>query len=179
MSILSQKPGGRNVKPSVTFPSADHDHDDCVAAILAHAEQLCGERKARLTAQRRRVLEIVAQSHGAIGAYEIIDRLAEAGKRPAPITVYRAIDFLMQQGLVHRLASLNAYIACSHAEAEHGAQFLICRRCGTIGELTDRAVSQAIAGAASDLGFAVSLPVVEVAGLCIHCRHEAHDDASR
>lgn len=152
------------------FPCADHDHDHCVAAILAGAERVCDERNVRLTAQRRRVLEIVAEQHGAIGAYEIIDRLAGDGKRPAPVTVYRALEFLIEQGLVHRLASLNAYIACRHVDTEHGAQFLICKRCGTIGEIANRAVDRAIVGAASDVGFAVAARVVEVAGLCADCR---------
>ena len=152
------------------FPYADHDHHHCVAAILASAEQVCDERNVRLTPQRRRVLEIVAERHGAIGAYEIIDRLAGDGKRPAPVTVYRALEFLIEQGLVHRLASLNAYIACRHADAEHGAQFLICKRCGTIGEIANVAVERAIACAASDVGFAVAARVVEVAGFCADCR---------
>lgn len=152
------------------FPAADHDHAHCVDAILADAERVCAARKARLTAGRRRVLEIVAASHVAIGAYDIIDRLAEGGRRPAPITVYRALDFLIQHGLVHRLASLNAYVACPHAGDRHGAQFLICRHCGTIGELASAGVDRAIAEAASEAGFAVAVPVVEVEGLCAHCR---------
>ena len=157
------------------FPLSDHDHRRCVDGILAYAARLCERRKARLTAMRRRVLEVVAESHAAIGAYEIMDRLAGDGKRPAPITVYRALDFLIDHGLVHRLASLNAYVACCHASADHGAQFLICTGCGTIGEMTDQAVDRAIAGAASDVGFQVSAPVVEVAGLCVNCRHDARD----
>lgn len=159
------------------FPGADHDHHGCVHAILDDAERLCRARGVRLTEGRRRVLEIVAGRHGAIGAYEIMDRLADGGRRPAPVTVYRALDFLIEQGLVHRLASLNAYIACTHAPAEHGAQFLICGRCGTVGELADGKVERAITEAASDVGFAVAAPVVEVAGLCIHCRDGAGDAA--
>ncbi|MGF1640507.1 MAG: transcriptional repressor [Rhodospirillales bacterium] len=163
--------------PVANFPRADHDHHRCLAAILADAERVCRQRNVRLTAQRRRVLEIVAERHEAIGAYDIADRLAADGKRPAPITVYRALDFLIEQGLVHRIASLNAYVACADVHAEHGSQFLICRRCGVIGEMTSLAVQQAIVGAASDVGFAVVAPVVEIAGLCVDCRHEADDDA--
>ncbi len=161
-----------------TFPQSDHDHDHCVVAILAHAEDVCRRKKVRLTPQRRQVLEIVAESHAAVGAYEIMDRLTTDGKRPAPITVYRALDFLITQGLVHRLASLNAFIACPRAGSRHGAQFLICKRCGNIGELNDHSVDRAIAGAASDVGFSVSAPVVEVAGLCMNCRHDAKPDAA-
>jgi Fur family zinc uptake transcriptional regulator len=166
------------MKGTATFPRSDHDHANCVAAILTDAEDVCAGRKVRLTLQRRRVLEIVAESHAAIGAYEILEHLARGGKRPAPVTVYRALDFLMAHGLVHRLASLNAYIACPRPGAHDGAQFLICKRCGTIGELCDRSVHRAIANAASDVGFAVSAPVVEVAGLCLDCRHDGRFDAA-
>lgn len=159
-----------------TFPAIDHDHRGCVAAILADAERLCAERQARLTRQRRRVLEIVAAGHAAVGAYEVMDRLADDGRRPSPITVYRALDWLIAQGLVHRLASLNAYVACSRSRAEHGAQFLICRACGTVGELSSDPVAQAIAAAASSAGFAVGQPVVEVIGLCARCHASASND---
>lgn len=165
------------MKPVATFPSASHDHHHCRETILGDAERLCRHRKVRLTPQRRRVLEIVAERHAAIGAYEIIDRLAHEGKRPAPTTVYRALDFLIEHGLVHRLASLNSYVACAHADAKHGAQFLICGRCGTVGEITSSGVDQAIVGAASAVGFAVEAPVVEVAGLCTNCRNGVRHDS--
>lgn len=167
------------MQTAATFPHAGHDHRRCLAAILAGAERLCADRKVRLTAQRRRVLEIVAASHAAIGAYEIIDRLADDGKRPAPITVYRALDFLIDQGLVHRLVSLNAYVACADAGADHGAQFLICRRCGTVGEMTSPSIARAIAEVTLDAGFRVSAPVVEVTGLCGRCQHRSGDDGDR
>jgi Fur family zinc uptake transcriptional regulator len=156
------------------FPRPNHDHERCVASILADAEALCRAREARLTPQRRRILEIVARRHDATGAYEIIDRLAEEGKRPAPITVYRALDFLIEHGLVHRLASLNAYIACQRPGVEHRALFLICAGCNMIGEMTNSGVAAAITGAAADVGFTISTPVVEVTGLCQACRHRSH-----
>lgn len=168
------------MKIAAPFPDAGHDHDRCRAEILDDAEDLCDRRGVRLTAQRRRVLAIVAERHGAVGAYEILDRLAEdEGRRPAPITVYRALDFLIEQGLIHRLASLNAYVACPHAAAEHGAQFLICKRCGVIAEMADAGVSRAIGDAASRQGFAVTAPVVEVSGLCPNCRNGTRDDEGK
>jgi Fur family transcriptional regulator, zinc uptake regulator len=154
------------------FPAPDHDHRHCVARVLGTAEHLCAERQVRLTAQRRRVLEIIAASHTAIGAYEIMDRLGEQQRRPAPISVYRALDFLIAQRLVHRLASRNAYIACATPRATHGAQFLICERCGAIGEVCDDAVEDAIAEAAHAAGFAMTTRLVEVAGLCAACSRE-------
>jgi Fur family transcriptional regulator, zinc uptake regulator len=160
------------------FPDPDHDHGHCVARVLATAETLCAERQVRLTAQRRRVLEIIAASHAAIGAYEIMDRLADQQRRPAPISVYRALDFLIAQRFVHRLASRNAYVACTTPRAAHGAQFLICERCGAIGEVCDDAVEDAIAGAAHTAGFAVTARLVEVAGLCASCAREVADSAT-
>ena len=154
------------------FPAPDHDHRHCLASVLATAERLCAERQVRLTAQRRRVLEIIATSHSAIGAYEIMDRLGEQQRRPAPISVYRALDFLIAQRLVHRLASRNAYIACTTPRTAHGAQFLICEQCGATGEVCDNAVEDAIAEAARSAGFAMTTRLVEVAGLCGSCSRE-------
>lgn len=154
------------------FPPPDHDHQQCLASVLATADRLCAERQVRLTQQRRRVLEIIAASHTAVGAYEIIDRLGQQQPRPAPISVYRALDFLIAQRLVHRLASRNAYIACTTPRSPHGAQFLICGRCGTIGEVCDGSVEDAIAEAAQDADFAVTTCLVEVEGLCASCCRE-------
>lgn len=132
----------------------------------------------RLTQQRRRVLEIIAASHTAIGAYEIMDRLSQQQRRPAPISIYRALDFLMAQRLVHRLASRNAYVACITPRAPHGAQFLICGRCGTIGEVSDNSVEDAIAEAAHNADFAVTTCLVEVEGLCASCSREVPSHAA-
>ncbi len=164
---------------NAAFPTPGHDHRHCVATLLAAAERLCNARNARLTAGRRRVLEIVAESHSAIGAYDIIDRLAERERRPAPVTVYRALDFLIDQGLVHRLASVNAYVACARPSDDHGAQFLICKRCRTVAEMSSAAVFHAIVDGADAAGFDVSAPVVEVAGVCVNCRRETGDGPTR
>lgn len=155
------------------FLAADHDHLVCARAILAHAEGVCRTRGTRLTVQRRRVLEIVASSHAAIGAYAIMDRLKEDGGRPAPIAVYRALDFLIANSLVHRIASRNAYVACTRVGPHHGSQFLICRRCGTVGEMTSERVWQALVGAAAGAGFSVVAPVIEVEGECAACHAAA------
>ena len=146
-----------------------HDHHLCLARTLAAAEQVCGERGGRLTPQRRRVLEAVAVGHAAIGAYDIIDALAADGRRPAPISVYRALDFLVAQGLIHRVDSLSAFVLCASPGSSHRAQFLICQRCREIAELRSGAVDAAIAEAAAAVGFAVLSAVVEVTGVCRAC----------
>src|SRR5512134_33218 len=99
---------------SPVFPKPDHDHKRCSADALRHAEALCDRRAQKLTPTRRQVLEVLLESHKPLGAYEIIDRAARHGTRHAPITVYRALDFLIENGLAHRIESRNAYIACVH-----------------------------------------------------------------
>ena len=97
--------------PQPVFHAPGHDHQRCTADALAHAERFCAERSQRLTPIRRRVLEVLLENHNPLGAYEIMDRAAASGTRPAPITVYRALDFLRENGLVHRIESRNAFVA--------------------------------------------------------------------
>ena len=153
------------------FPAPDHDHDRCAADGLDHAERICGERAQKLTPIRRQVLQALLASHKPLGAYEIIDELAKAMPRPAPITVYRALDFLMANGLVHRIESRNAYLACAHDHDEAAlVAFLICERCGSVGEIPAAPVAQSINAAARASGFVAKLSVVEITGTCAHCQ---------
>jgi Fur family transcriptional regulator, zinc uptake regulator len=132
---------------------------------------VCAARELRLTPMRRQVLGTLVSGHRPLGAYEIMDRLAERGPRPAPITIYRALDFLLESGLVHRIASRNAFMACIHNHsATENVMFLICERCGAVGEASSPAVTATLNAAAEDAGFTPSRPVIEVAGLCAHCR---------
>ena len=120
---------------------------------------------------RRRVLESLAASHRPLGAYEIIDQLAALGPRPAPITIYRALDFLLANGLVHRIESRNAFIACINNHASGSlVVFLICERCGAVGEAPARAVAEALRVAANAAAFVPKTPVIEITGVCAHCR---------
>ena len=153
------------------FPSADHDHHACVSHALDAAEAECRRRGARLTDVRRRVLELVwQQGHAPVGAYALLDMLGREGFCAAPPTVYRALDFLLAHGLIHRIERLNAYTGCSRPGVPHAGQFLLCERCGTAVELDDPAIDSAIAAAAARLGFAVSRQTVEVDGICPACR---------
>jgi Fur family transcriptional regulator, zinc uptake regulator len=155
------------------FPAPDHDHARCSADAISHAEALCATRAQRLTAPRRHVLEVLATSHKPLGAYEIIDLIARKQARPAPITVYRALDFLMKHGLVHRIESRNAYVACAHNH-DTGAlvAFLICDTCGAVGEASTAAMVQLVSAAARKAGFRPSMSVIEIAGTCSHCGHD-------
>ena len=153
------------------FPTPGHDHDRCASDAIAHAEAICAARKERLTPIRRRVLEALLASHQPLGAYELIDRLAKRGARPAPITIYRALDFLREQGLVHRIESRNAFIACVHNHASADpVVFLICEKCGTVGEAASAAVADTIKTASRAAGFTPKTPVIEITGICAHCR---------
>src|ERR1700733_4988224 len=149
------------------FPAPDHDHDRCASSAIAHAEAQCAARAQKLTPIRRQVLEALLASHRPLGAYEIIDELAKTVARPAPITIYRALDFLMENGLVHRIESRNAFLACAH---DHGTAsmvaFLICDKCGSVGEVPATQVAQSLNDAARTTGFAPKLSVVEITGTC-------------
>ncbi|MDX1298859.1 MAG: Fur family transcriptional regulator [Pseudomonas sp.] len=154
--------------------SRPHDHSHCVSHALAEAESICTRQGLRLTALRKRVLELVWHSHKPLGAYDILGVLSEEdGRRAAPPTVYRALDFLLENGLVHRIASLNAFIGCSHPEHPHQGQFLICRGCSAAIELEQAAISDAIVSSAAAVGFVVESQTVEVVGLCAGCREQA------
>jgi len=158
------------VMPAI-FLAPDHDHARCSAVAITHAEAVCAERAQRLTAPRHRVLEVLAASHKPLGAYEIIDRIARKKARPAPITVYRALEFLMKHGLVHRIESRNAYLACAHNH-DSGAlvAFLMCDTCGTVGEASTAAMAQGLAAAAKKAGFQSTMSVIEIIGTCSYCR---------
>src|SRR3954464_4738428 len=154
-----------------TFPAPGHDHGRCTADAMAHAERVCKRRAQKFTPIRRQVLQALLSSHRPIGAYEVIDELAKSMPRPAPITVYRALDFLIGNGLVHRIESRNAYLACAHDhDAAATVMFLICDGCGSAGEIPAAAVAQSLNAAARATGFAPKLSVVEITGMCAHCQ---------
>jgi Fur family zinc uptake transcriptional regulator len=156
-----------------TFPAPDHDHGRCAADALSHAERVCAGRGQKFTPIRRRVLGALLSSHRPLGAYEVIDEIAKQMPRPAPITVYRALDFLIQNGLVHRIESRNAFLACAHPhDAASMVAFLICEDCGSVGEIPATLLAQGLNDAARQLGFTPKMPVVEIAGICAHC-HKA------
>ncbi|MGB5832345.1 MAG: transcriptional repressor [Thiohalocapsa sp.] len=136
--------------------------------VLARAEVLCAERGVRLTAQRRRVLELVCRAGRPVGAYEILDQIRD-GATAAPPTVYRALDFLLRQGLVHKLETLHAYVGCTHPEHAHVSQFLICADCGDVTELENESIAGSVRSVAAETGFEPHRPIVEVIGTCSNC----------
>ena len=159
------------------FPQPGHNHDRCATQALRHAENLCSAKKLRFTAMRRQVLATIWESHAPIGAYDILAQLNAGGGRNAPMAVYRALDFLLEQGLVHRVASLNAFVGCAHPGEKHGNHLFICRVCGTVAEFEAQAVNSALARAIP--GFQVESDIIEVTGVCPHCRSKVSRASSR
>jgi Fur family zinc uptake transcriptional regulator len=152
------------------FHEPGHDHARCAAEALAHAEAVCEQRGQRFTPIRRHVLAALLSSHRPLGAYDVIEELARHVARPAPITVYRALDFLMEQGLVHRIESRNAFLACGHNhDRSSSVAFLICDRCGSVGEVSASRVTQPLIDDARATGFVPKMTVVEMTGTCASC----------
>src|SRR5256885_3414338 len=158
-------------RPPAIFPPPGHDHDRCSSDAMAIAEARCGQRGQRLTPIRRKVLATLLGTHKPLGAYEIIERLALKGPRPAPITAYRALEFLRENGLVHRIESRNAFVACVHNHAARAlVVFLICEHCGAVGEASSEQVTATLTSAARAAGFTPKSPLIELTGICNHCR---------
>lgn len=135
---------------------------------MAVAKRLEGQGL-RLTAVRRRVLEILLENHKAMGAYEILDRLGAEGFGKQPPVAYRALDFLVEHGLVHRVQRLNAFAACLHPGEPHNPAFLICRTCNKVAEAPAGALRESLEATAGDMGFTVERVTIEALGLCPAC----------
>jgi len=159
--------------PERALPYRPHNHEACVSQALADARAICRQQNARFTPIRERVLELIWQSHKPLGAYDILAMLGTEGHNAAPPTVYRALDFLLQYGLVHRIASLNAFTGCTHAGEHHRGTFLICRQCSNVLELDVPEVMGAVEAAAAAVAFRPEEVTLEIAGLCPRCQGES------
>ncbi len=138
---------------------------------LATAERICQSNGARLTPLRQRVLELLLKANGPAKAYDLLQQISDGDTSPAkPPTVYRALDFLLEQGLAHKIESLNAYVACGHSEHHHSAAFLICEKCELALEMSSNSTLQALKQETSKMSFQFSSAVIEVRGLCKNCQ---------
>jgi Fur family zinc uptake transcriptional regulator len=153
--------------PETAF--GQHDHAHCVASAMAAADSLCAARGVQFTPVRRRVLEILLESHGAMGAYDVLSRLDAEGLGKQPPVAYRALAFLVEQGLAHRIEKLNAFVACTHPGSGHAPAFMICRSCGTVAE-AEAEVGGPLGETAALAGFRIERTVVEAEGLCPACQ---------
>lgn len=159
--------------PSDPSPFAAHDHGHCRAGLLAKAEALAAAQGARVTPVRRRTLEILAESHQALGAYDVLERLAAEGFGHQPPVAYRALEFWEGLGLAHKIRRLNAFIACAHPGPAHAPAFLICERCQAVAEAPAGPILAALKKAAAPLGFVIAHSHLEATGLCPACREAA------
>lgn len=152
------------------LPTKDHDHSHCMAQAMERALQVCTARGVRLTALRHRVLELIwHRGHQAVKAYDLLAHLGSGGTLAKPQTIYRALEFLVAQGLVHRVESLNAFVACPQPEGVHASQLLICTPCGRVQEFPMAEVGQALSQRAQQVGFSPVRQVVETHGVCREC----------
>jgi Fur family transcriptional regulator, zinc uptake regulator len=149
--------------------SKTHDHKQCIRRAVARAEQICGQKQVSLTPLRRRILEIVWRAHEPIGAYEILAELGKDRDKVGPPTVYRALEFLQQVGLVHRLDSLSAFLGCERPDTEHAGEFLVCSRCRRVTEIEDSVLSRVLEERARSLGYKLDAYAVEIKALCNEC----------
>jgi|ERR1700761_5502603 Fur family transcriptional regulator, zinc uptake regulator len=138
--------------------------------LLQRATEICDGRRVRLTDLRRQVLGLILDRDAPTGAYDLLDQLRNTRHGAAPPTVYRALEFLMEQGLIHKLERLSAYVGCiAEDDHDHAAQFLICRSCGKVTEIEDHELSHALDDAAKRLGFTVGKATIEAEGQCASC----------
>jgi len=150
-----------------------HDHSECVGDALAVAEERCKTEGLRFTPVRRKVLEILLEQHRALGAYAILDRLRKDGFGSAPPIAYRALDFLQEYRLVHKIERLNAFIACVHPNESHAPAFMICRLCDAVAETHSATAQDTLSDAASATGFRIERTVIEAEGICPACVDKA------
>ena len=166
-----QNPAAPTVPDTVPAPAfSAHDHTHCTADALTRAEAVTTAAGLRLTPVRRRVLEILLEEHRALGAYDVLARLAIDGFGNQPPVAYRALEFLVEHGLAHRIQRLNAFTACTHPGEAHAPAFLICRTCATVAEAEAAPARAALDTAAAQLGFAIERTTIEALGLCPKCR---------
>lgn len=157
---------------AVSESALDHDHDQCIADAIAMAERVCARNGVRLTANRRRVLEIIWDSHDVMGAYDILQTMQRSEPNTKPPTVYRALEFLQAQGLVHRIESSNAFTRCESPLAHTPCQFLVCTGCGRVEELHSVELTDLLTARAREQDFLPHQHTIEVRGLCRNCRDD-------
>ena len=163
-----------SAKNQVPIGFEEHDHKACVAQGLAAAEARCVAEGLRFTAVRRKVLELLLREHRALGAYAILDLLRDAGFGSQPPVAYRALDFLAENGFVHKIERLNAFVACTHPGEDHSPAFMICRLCEAVAEANSTPAKGALGDAARAAGFQIEKTVVEAEGVCPSCVDKAN-----
>ncbi len=154
----------------MTRSEQHHRHVHAPMRFVHEVESACERRGLRLTPLRKRVLELIAGDEKPVKAYDLLDRLREHTGKSAPPTVYRALDFLLENGFIHKLESINAYTGCHHPSERHSAPFFICDQCGHATEFCNSEVAELLMKHAHELGFVPQAQTLEVHGICARCR---------
>lgn len=155
-----------------TAPKVAHHHHHDAAGIVREVERECGTRGLRLTPLRREVLDLVAKARKPVKAYDLLEWLRDSHAGAAPPTVYRALDFLLENGFIHKLESINAFVFCQHPAEAHQVPFLICDVCENATEVCDEgAIAKLIEQQARGFGFRSKAQTLEVHGVCKACQH--------
>lgn len=147
-----------------------HQHTDDIDERIADISNMCAEQGLRFTSLRKQVLRLVMLAERPIGAYDVLAQLKQGNKPAAPPTVYRSLDFLLEHGFIHRLASINAYIPCCHPREPHEAAFLICQSCSSVQEFSKNPLFSELNELVEKDGFDIKHTTVEISGLCKACR---------
>ncbi len=156
------------LNPATAF--VKHNHQTCSGGVMEMADQRVRDAGLRLTPVRRRTLEILLEEHRAIGAYEVLERLSKSGFGKQPPVAYRALEFLVENGLAHRIRRLNAFAACMQPGQTHAPVFFICSDCDVVAEAPDQGVGNALGVAGNRIGFEIERANVEVLGICPACQ---------
>jgi Fur family zinc uptake transcriptional regulator len=134
------------------------------------ARQFCEDKGARFTLLREKLYGLLLEHEGAVGAYELLDTLKVTESNAKPATVYRTLDFLLEFGLIHKIESTNAFVACHHFDCNHPVQFLICDVCGDVQEIQSVGLKDTLDKQAKTLGFTVVKQTIEAHGTCATCK---------
>ena len=164
-------------KASHNHSHAEHDHKKCVSEALGTAAQLCVVRGVQLTPIRQQVLELIWEGHKAVKAYELLDRIKPLMDAAKPATIYRALDFLIEQGLIHRVESLNAFVGCSSSAHQHEQLLLICNNCQEVEERSAPEVMLALSQEVEQADFIVHSKAIEIHGICAKCAETRGDQS--
>ena len=156
--------------PTFPHPPIEHDHNQCIRTAITAAEHVCTSRGVQLTPIRHKILELIWNSHRAIKAYDLLDQIRPINDAAKPSTVYRALDFLLEQGLIHRVESLNAFVGCRSSGTRHDQLLLICTACHNVEERSAPSVFLALADEAKNADFSPQRKTIEIHGLCKDCQ---------
>ncbi|QFY44760.1 transcriptional repressor [Candidatus Methylospira mobilis] len=156
-----------------TSKISPHNHKRCIDSAMSNAEQLCAQRGLRLTPIRRKVFELIWESHQAVKAYDLLERIRPFEMSAKPPTVYRALEFLLDLGVIHRVESLNAFIGCIDSGRTHEQLLLICTECQQVTECSAPEVMGALAAEIRMQGFSARQKSIEIHGTCRTCAQNA------